>query len=132
MALCKHTVNRVMPYKTSSHSKYNLQAHIIFVKYRERKLTNEVLITAEAIIRRECLKLKSDLVAFNGESDHVHLVVSYTPTISISRLVQILKSMTGRELKLHHPYLNQVAWRRNALWSSGYFACSVGGAPLEF
>ncbi|WP_082443885.1 transposase [Marinomonas fungiae] len=51
--------------------------------------------------------------------------------MSVSRLVQILKSMTGRELKLHHPYLNQVAWRKNSLWSSGYFACSVGGAPLE-
>jgi REP element-mobilizing transposase RayT len=35
------------------------------------------------------------------------------------------------EMKLWFPQLNQVAWRNNALWSSGYFACSIGGAPIE-
>lgn len=121
-----------MKYNKNSHSSFSLQAHIIFVtKYRERKFTDDMLLTMEYIIGRECQKLKSCLIEFNGESDHIHMIISYPPSLSISRLVQVLKSITGREMKMHFPNLNQVAWRRNSLWSPSYFACSVGGAPLE-
>ena len=121
-----------MEYNKNSHSSYLLQAHIIFVtKYREEKFTNEILEKMESLIHREMTKMKSALIEFNGEVDHVHMIVSYTPSLSVSRLVQVLKSVTGRELKLYFPELNQVAWRKNALWSASYFACSVGGAPIE-
>ena len=121
-----------MKYNKSSHSSYLLQAHIIFVtKYREKKFTNEILEMTERLIHREIEKMKGALVEFNGEADHVHMIVSYSPSLSVSRLVQALKSVTGRELKLYFPELNQVAWRKNVLWSAGYFACSVGGAPIE-
>ena len=109
-----------MKYKKSSHSSYLIQAHIIFAtKYRERKFSGEMLDKIQFIINRECVRLKSELVEFNGEPDHVHMVISYQPSLSISRLVNVLKSMTGREMKLWFPVLNQVAWRKNALWSSG-------------
>lgn len=85
----------------------------------------------EELIRKECVNLKSSLIEFNGEADHIHMLVSYPPVVSISRMVNILKSITGRKMKLYFPELNQVAWRKNCLWSSGYFACSVGGASLE-
>lgn len=121
-----------MKYNKNSHSSYLLQAHIIFVtKYRERKLTGDMLDKIEWIIVRECSKIKSELMEFNGEPDHAHMIISYPPSLAISRLVQILKSYTGREIKMYFPELNQVAWRKNALWSPSYFACSVGGAPLE-
>ena len=131
--LYKNTVSSShMKYNKNSHSSYLLQAHIVFVtKYRKKKLTNAILDKIQSIIARECLKVKAELVEFNGESDHVHMLVSYPPSLAVSRLVQILKSYTGREFKLYFPELNQVAWRKNALWSPSYFACSVGGAPLE-
>lgn len=119
-------------YNKNSHSSFLLQAHIIFVtKYRERKLTNSVLNKAEEIVDRECAKIKAELIEFNGESDHIHMIISYIPSLSVSKLVRRLKSVTGRELKLYFPELNQVAWRKNALWSPSYFVCSVGGAPLS-
>ena len=121
-----------MKYNKNSHSSYLLQAHIIFVtKYTERKFNSMMLDKMKIIIDRECLKLKSTLVEFTGEPHHVHMIVSYLPSLSISRLVNILKRMTGREMKQWFPQLNQVAWRKNTLWSAGYFACSVGGAPIE-
>jgi putative transposase len=85
----------------------------------------------ECIITRECFRIKAELVEFNGEADHTHMIISYPPSLAVSTLVQILKSYTGRELKMYFPELNQAAWRKNALWSPSYFACSVGGAPLE-
>lgn len=121
-----------MKYKKGSHCSYLIQTNIIFVtKYRERKFNGDMLDKMQFILHRECVKLSSDLVEFNGECNHVHMVVSYHPSLSISRLVNTLKSVTGREMKLWFPQLNQVAWRKNTLWSSGYFACSIGGAPIE-
>lgn len=121
-----------MEYLKNSHSSYLLQAHIIFVtKYRERKLTHEILNKLEELIANECIKIKAALVEVNGESDHVHMIISYPPPVSISKMVQRLKSVTGRGLKLYFPELNQVAWRKNSLWSPSYFACSVGGAPIS-
>ena len=94
-------------------SSYLLQAHIIFVtKYSQRKFNAMMLDKMKIMIDRECLKLKSTLVAFTGEPHHVHMIVSYLPSLSISRLVNILKRMTGREMKQWFPQLNQVAWRK--------------------
>lgn len=121
-----------MKYLKNSHSSYLLQVHIIFVtKYRERKLTHEILNKLEELIISECVKIRAELIELNGESDHVHMIISYPPSVSISKMVQRLKSVTGRELKLYFPELNQVAWRKNSLWSPSYFACSVGGAPIS-
>jgi len=64
------------------------------------------------IINGECVRLKLELIEFNGEPDHVHMVISYQPSLSISSLVNVLKSMTSREMKLCFPVLNQVAWRK--------------------
>ncbi|WP_156100012.1 IS200/IS605 family transposase [Nitrosococcus oceani] len=67
---------------------------------------------------------------FDGEEDHVHLLVEYPPKLSISVLVNNLKSTSSRRVRFlntHIPRLSKSA----ALWSRSYFACSAGGATLE-
>ena len=63
--------------------------------------------------------------------DHVHLLVNYPPKVSLSKLVNSLKGVSSRKLRLHHPELIKPAYMKNALWSPSYFAGSVGGAPIE-
>jgi putative transposase len=114
------------------HVVYLLHAHIIFVtKYRGKVFDSEILTKAEELMRKICEENEVVLKEFNGESDHVHLLVEYPPKIALSKLVNALKGTTSRELKRYYPELNQVAWRKNALWSPSYFVGSVGGAPLE-
>jgi putative transposase len=86
--------------------------------------------TLETLFRKVCDDFEVELVEFNGEADHVHLLVNYPPKISIAKLVNSLKGVSSRKLKLHHP---EVANRyyKSALWSPSYFAASCGGAPLE-
>jgi putative transposase len=114
------------------HVVYLLHAHIIFVtKYRGKVFDSEILTKAEELMRKICEENEVVLKEFNGESDHVHLLVEYPAKIALSKLVNALKGTTSRELKRYYPELNQVAWRKNALWSPSYFVGSVGGAPLE-
>ncbi len=81
------------------------------------------------LFEKVCNDFETELVEFNGESDHVHLL-NYPPKVPLSRLVNSLKGVSSRKLKLHHP---EVANRyyKSALWSPSYFAASCGGAPME-
>lgn len=109
-----------------------LHVHLVFMtKYRGRVLERRHLETLEKLFRKVCSDFEADLVEFNGETDHVHLLVNYPPKVAVSRLVNSLKGVSSRKLKQHHPELNQSAYLKNALWSPSYFAGSVGGAPIE-
>ena len=109
-----------------------LHAHLVFVtKYRGKIFAARHLETLEKLFRKVCEDFDVELVEFNGETDHVHLVVNYPPTVQLSRLVNSLKGVSSRKLKLHHPELIKPAYLKNALWSPSYFAGSVGGAPLS-
>lgn len=119
-------------YRTGRHCVFMLHAHLVFItKYRIVCFTNEHLSTLEALLRSVCEDFEAELVEFNGEGDHVHLIVNYPPKVSLSKLVNSLKGVSSRRLKLHHPELIKSAYMKNALWSPSYFAGSVGGAPIS-
>ena len=73
---------------------------------------------------------EAQLVDFDGENDHVHLLVNYPPKVSISKLVNSLKGVSSRMIrKKNYPSIHEKLWG-GALWSPSYFAGSCGGAPI--
>lgn len=67
------------------------------------------------------------IIEFNGESDHVHLLVEYPPKYSISKLVNHLKGVSSRMIRKQF----DISPHKEHLWSPSYFASSSGGAPLD-
>jgi putative transposase len=65
----------------------------------------------------------------NGEVDHLHLLVNYTPKHLISSLGNSLKGVSSRLLRLERPDMERRYWK-DVLWSPSYFAASGGGAPV--
>lgn len=121
-----------MQLRKGRHVVYMMHCHLIFVtKYRGKVLTDEILKKMEDIFQGICNKSEVEIVEFNGEADHIHLLINYPPKVQVSTLVNALKGISSRELKRHFPELNKAAWRKNALWSPSYFAGSIGGASLE-
>ena len=109
-----------------------LHAHLIFVtKYRGRIFDHPHLETLESILRNVCLQFEVELEEFNGEPDHVHLLVSYPPKVQLSKLINSLKGVSSRKLKMYHPELIKPAYMKNVLWSPSYFAGSCGGANID-
>ena len=78
-----------------------------------------------------CRDFECELVEFNGETQHVHLLVNFPPKVALSRLVNSLKGVSSRYMRQEFPELAQHYWRANKLWSGSYYAGSVGGAPLS-
>ena len=111
---------------------FMLHAHLVFcTKCRGKIFTDEHLKTLENIFRSVCADFDVQLEEFNGEQDHVHILVNYPPKVSVSKLVNSLKGVSSRRLKQYHPELIKPAYMKNALWSPSYFAGSVDGAPIE-
>lgn len=109
-----------------------LHVHLVFVtKYRKKVFTNTVLEYLELILSAVCDDFEAKLVEFNGEEDHVHLLVNYPPKISISKLVNSLKGVSSRMLRKNKfPSVEKALWGGH-LWSPSYFAGSCGGASLD-
>ena len=118
-------------YRTGRHCVFKLHAHLVFVtKYRYSVLEGYMFPTLKKLFEKVCNDFESELVEFDGEADHVHLLVYYPPKFSIAKLVNSLKGVSSRKLKLYHP---EVANRyfKGSLWSPSYFAASCGGTPLD-
>ncbi|BCJ75757.1 hypothetical protein CS0771_53010 [Catellatospora sp. IY07-71] len=82
-------------------------------------------------MRDVCADFEAELVEFNGENNHVHLLVNHPPKVAVARLVNSLKGVSSRRLRQEFPDLARHYYRANKLWSGSYFAGSVGGAPIS-
>lgn len=109
-----------------------MHVHLVFVaKYRRKVFTQQILKHLYSIFKRICEDFSATLIEFDGEIDHVHLLINYPPTVSISKLVNILKGVSSRLIrKEDYPSVKKALWG-DALWSPSYFAGSCGAAPLK-
>jgi putative transposase len=114
------------------HCVFNLHVHLVFVtKYRRGVFTGEVLAELRGIFAAVCQDFSAELVEFDGEDDHVHLLVNYPPRVAVSALVNSLKEVSSRLIrKKNYPGVSKKLWG-GALWSPSYFAGSCGGAPIS-
>ena len=111
---------------------FRLQAHLVFVTKRRRGvLTDRALVMMEGVMGEVCKAADAKLVKFNGEDDHVHLLVDYPPKLSLSELVNRLKGLSSRILRRDLPQLANRRSLRWHLWSPSWIGVSCGGAPLE-
>jgi putative transposase len=102
---------------------------LVFVtKYRHPVFTDAHLSRLEDIFQAVCADFGCDTVACNREAEHVHLLVTYPPTVQLSRLVNSLKGVSSRRLRQEFPEPARHYWRARRLWSGSYFAGGVGGA----
>jgi REP-associated tyrosine transposase len=110
---------------------YHLHAHLVFTtKYRRGALTDPILTRCQQILAEVCRDFGAELREFNGEDDHVHLLVHYPPKLAISTLVNSLKGVSAHYLRKEFTGRINRHIMHGHLWSPSYFAASCGGAPL--
>lgn len=111
-----------------SHCVYQCDYHVVLVTKYRRKIFNEGIFAYFKIklaeIKEHYPLIKVEEV--NHDKDHIHFLVSIPPTISVGKAVGILKQNTARFLKQKFPFLKEVYWGTDAIWSEGYFVSTVG------
>jgi putative transposase len=108
-----------------------MHVHLVFVtKYRRGVFTEDILENLRVVFAEVCADFEPQLVEFDGEDDHVHLLVNYPPKVSVSALVNSLKGVSSRMIRQkRYPSIRQKLWG-GALWSPSYFAGSCAGALI--
>jgi putative transposase len=82
-------------YRSSARSTSDLKAHLVLVtKYRRKVISPVILARLTEVVNSLCYKWGCEVIEFNGESDHVHLLFSYYPQLQLSKFVNNLKSTT--------------------------------------
>ena len=113
------------------HCIFDLHAHLVFVtKYRRDIFTSEHIDYMRDVLAKVCSDFGAQLEEMNGERNHVHLLVSYPPKVSVSALINSLKGVSSRRLRTRFPEIEQ-SYYKGQLWSPSYFAASCGGAPIS-
>ncbi len=114
-----------------SHNKTLLLYHLVFpAKYRRKVFTDKV----DEELKATCLGISEryeiHFVEIGVEDNHVHFLVQSVPTLTVTRIVTIIKSITGREIFRMYPEVKKELWG-GSLWTSGYYANTVGQFASE-
>ena len=96
-----------MKYNLKS-SRHSMHAYLVFTpKYRKRIFTKEHIDYMKAVFTNICENFESELIEFDGEDDHVRLLVQYHPKVAISTLIHSLKGVLSRKLRKKFPILKK-------------------------
>ncbi len=108
--------------------------HIVFVtKYRHPVITEAIEARLKKLIKKLCLTQDCELLeckADLGKRDHIHLLIDLAPKISLSKLANILKTITSREIRKEFATELKPYYWKPVFWKRGFGYTSAGGAPL--
>ena len=118
-------------YRKTSHSVYDIRYHIIWItKYRKPVLTGEVAAHVRDLLRAICADNDVEIVSGHVSKDHIHLMVSVPPYLSVSKLVQALKGKSSRKILTRFEEMRKQYWGRH-FWGRGYFVATTGNVTAE-
>ena len=117
-----------MEYIHLPHCVYHSEYHIVIVTKYRKAIFNEGIF---AYMKLQLMELTDHypLITFkrvNHDKDHVHMILSIPPTMGVGTAVELIKQNTAKGLKKKFPFLRQVYWGTEAVWSEGYFVSTVG------
>ena len=120
----------VPPWRRGRHVVSALHVHLVFAKHRRGVLDADML-RCQDTMRKVCDDVGAQLRKFNGEDDHVHLLVDYPPKVAVSALVNSLEGVPARRLRPEFTGRVNRHIMHGHFWSPSYLGASCGGAPLS-
>lgn len=116
-----------MRIRSLNHSSYQHQYHIVWgTKYRRKFLKSYVKPELETILRHAMKKYPElHMIAINTDHDHLHMQIEIPPDITVSAVVQQLKSLASAHLKKKYKFIKNM-YLDGSIWSVGYFSSTIG------
>ena len=115
-----------MGIRRTKHAVYDLKYHLVCIpKYRKNVLSDEVSKHLKEVFQRIAEEYEFKIDTMEVMEDHVHIFVEVPPRYSPAQVVQILKSVSAREVFKEFSKLREQLWA-GEFWSDGYFVRSVG------
>ena len=121
-----HDIIGFMKARRGAHTVYRLAYHFVWIpRYRRQVLTGDIARRLEELIGEICVVREWEIEALTVQADHVHLFVSCPPRDAPAKVMNVIKSITARELYAEYPRLRRTHWG-GKLWATGYYVSSAG------
>jgi putative transposase len=115
-----------MGIRRTKHAVYDLKYHLVWIpKYRKQILTGDVAGYLKEVFNHIAEEYGFEIDTMEVVEDHVHIFLEAPPRYAPAKVVQIMKSISGRELFKKFPKIRKRLWA-GELWNDGYFVRSVG------
>jgi putative transposase len=115
-----------MSIRRTKHAVYDIKYHLVWIpKYRKNILVGEVAQYTKEVLQKIADEYELWVDTMEVVEDHVHVFLEASPNYSPAEVVQIMKSISAREVFRKFPRLRKQFWA-GELWSDGYFVRSVG------
>ena len=112
--------------KSSAHSKYRCQYHIVFApKYRRQIIYGQIKKDIGEILRKLCEQKDVEIIEAEACPDHIHMLVSIPPHLSIAQFMGYLKGKSSLMIVDRHANL-KYNYGQRSFWCRGYFVDTVG------
>lgn len=120
-----------MKLDSNNHSVFLLHYHLVMcIKYRRKVIDNSISNRLKEIFVDITPNYGVELLEWNHDIDHVHLLFKAKPNTEISKLLNAYKSASSRRIKNEFPSIRKYLWKEY-FWSKSYCLVTTGGAPLE-
>ena len=120
-----------MKLDTNNHSVFSLHYHLVMcIKYRRKVINDSISDRLKDIFVDIAPNYGVELLEWNHDIDHVHLLFKAKPNTEISKLLNAYKSASSRRIKNEFPSIRKHLWKEY-FWSKSYCLVTTGGAPLE-
>ena len=128
---CSSILNIMQTAKSGSHTIWDCKYHLVWVtKYRYPVLVGDVGLRARELLREISRSHEMSIHAGAINRDHVHLLLSIPPHLSVSRAVQYLKGKSSHKLLTEYQSLRKRYWGQH-LWSRGCWVATSGNVTDE-
>ena len=119
-------------YRSSRRAVFSLTVHIVVVtKYRRKVIDAAMKTELEKVFKSVLISWDSELVEFNCEADHAHLIVSFPPHKLLSNLIANLKATSSKTMwRKFEPVVSPV-YSKRVFWTGAYFVASCGGVTID-
>ena len=118
--------------KSNRHAIYDLNYHLVVVtKYRHPVIDKKIKERLEEIARNLFSKWKCELIEFNGEEDHIHILFNAPPQINLANTINSFKTVSSRYIRKEFEEELKTYYWKPYFWSRSYFISTTGGASLE-
>lgn len=120
-----------MKLDSNNHSVFLLHYHLVMcIKYRRKVIDNSISDRLKDIFVDISPNYGVELLEWNHDIDHVHLLFKAKPNTEISKLLNAYKSASSRRIKNEFPSIRKSLWKEY-FWSKSYCLVTTGGVPLD-
>ena len=123
----------MVDYKKNRHSCYRLTYHLVVVtKYRNKVINKEILDRLSEIFTHIMEESwKCNILEFNGEEDHIHVLFETPPQVELAKLINNIKTVSSRRIrKEFESHVSKFYWKPY-FWSNSYLILTTGGATID-